>query len=155
MNAICFALFVVSAVAVPQYQPYSQNLQNVPIISQTNDIYPDGRFSYSYQSGDGQQAEARGAPRASATSHEPAEVIQGSYSYTAPNGSPVAVKYTADEFGFHPEGSHIALNSVVQPEKSATNQEFVYQPKVTAYSQNYYRSYKPYNSYHPYYNRRY
>ncbi|KAJ4449565.1 hypothetical protein ANN_00967 [Periplaneta americana] len=35
------------------------------------------------------------------------QVIQGSFSYTAPDGTPINLKYVADETGFHPEGSHL------------------------------------------------
>ncbi|XP_021942172.1 endocuticle structural glycoprotein SgAbd-8-like, partial [Zootermopsis nevadensis] len=35
------------------------------------------------------------------------QVIQGSFSYTAPDGSPISLRYIADETGFHPEGAHL------------------------------------------------
>lgn len=36
-----------------------------------------------------------------------AEVIQGSYSYTAPDGTPITITYVADENGFRAEGAHL------------------------------------------------
>ena len=36
-----------------------------------------------------------------------AQVIQGSFSYTSPEGIPITVNYIADEFGFRAEGDHL------------------------------------------------
>lgn len=36
-----------------------------------------------------------------------AETIQGSYSYTAPDGTPITVTYIADENGYRAEGAHL------------------------------------------------
>lgn len=33
--------------------------------------------------------------------------VQGSYKYTAPDGTPISVTYVADENGFHVEGAHL------------------------------------------------
>lgn len=33
--------------------------------------------------------------------------MQGRYSYTAPDGTPITVEYYADETGFHATGAHI------------------------------------------------
>lgn len=62
---------------------------------------------YSYVSGDGQQAQAQGYLKNAGYKDQEAEVIQGSYSYTAPDGSPISVSYIADENGFRAEGAHL------------------------------------------------
>lgn len=33
--------------------------------------------------------------------------MQGSYSYTSPEGKPITVTYIADELGFRAEGNHL------------------------------------------------
>lgn len=40
-------------------------------------------------------------------SDEPAQVMVGSYSYTAPDGTPVLTHWYADENGFRANGDHI------------------------------------------------
>jgi len=39
----------------------------------------------------------------------PVVVKTGSYSFVAPNGETVHTSYVADEFGFHPTGSHMPV----------------------------------------------
>lgn len=35
------------------------------------------------------------------------QVVQGRYSYPAPDGTPITIEYTADENGFRAQGAHI------------------------------------------------
>ena len=35
---------------------------------------------------------------------EPAQEVEGYYTYTAPDGTPVKVEYISNEFGFQPRG---------------------------------------------------
>lgn len=87
----------------PQYPQYSGK-PVVPITSESNELNPDGSFSYSYSTGDGQQAQAQGYLKNAGNKEAEAEVIQGSYSYTAPDGTPITVNWIADENGFRAEG---------------------------------------------------
>nr|WJW74115.1 endocuticle structural glycoprotein Abd-8 [Propylea japonica] len=45
-----------------------------------------------------------------------AQVQQGSYSYTSPDGQNITVHYIADETGFHPTGDHLPTPPPVSPE---------------------------------------
>lgn len=45
-----------------------------------------------------------------------AQVQQGSYTYTAPDGQIITVTYTADERGFHATGDHLPTPPPVSPE---------------------------------------
>ncbi|GLV48674.1 hypothetical protein CBL_06058 [Carabus blaptoides fortunei] len=106
MKLVVFACLVAAAVAAPQYyqQPYQKSF--VPITSQTNEINPDGSYRYSYTSGDGKAVEESGYLKNAGSANE-AENVQGSFSYTSPEGQPIRVTYVADENGFHPEGAHL------------------------------------------------
>lgn len=59
----------------------------------------DGTYQYSYLSGDGSQQQARGFVKNLGQKEIEAQVVQGSYSYTSPDGTPISVSYIADENG--------------------------------------------------------
>ncbi|XP_050663695.1 uncharacterized protein LOC126964545 [Leptidea sinapis] len=94
----------------------------IPIISQSDELEPNGTYKFSYETGNGIKREETAyekiLPKAqgrSASSNEGGEsdesdeihVQQGSYSYTAPDGTLISVRYIADENGFQPIGDHI------------------------------------------------
>ena len=69
----------------------------------------DGRYRFSYLTGNGIMAEEEGYlnnPQAQYPDY-PETVKVGSYSYTAPDGQQIAVSYKADANGFQPEGAHL------------------------------------------------
>ncbi|KAG8233375.1 hypothetical protein J437_LFUL005837, partial [Ladona fulva] len=81
------ALSALMVSAKPQYSAYVGREYLAPIISYTNDHNPDGSYAYSYQTGNGISAQERGFLKNPGTQVE-AQVAQGSYSYTAPDGTP-------------------------------------------------------------------
>jgi len=46
----------------------------------------------------------------------PVSVVQGASSYVAPDGSVISLGYTADEFGYHPYGSHLPTSPPIPAE---------------------------------------
>ncbi|KAJ8970216.1 hypothetical protein NQ317_007411 [Molorchus minor] len=154
-GTVVLGCFCVSALAAPQnyYQQQHQQQQSfgsrplVSIVSESNEISSDGTFSYSYITGDGQQAQAQGYLKNAGNKDTEAEVIQGSYSYTAPDGTPIKVTYIADEFGFRAEGAHLptpppipeaiqkSLALIAQAQKTQPQQ-----PQTSTYPQS---SFKP------------
>jgi hypothetical protein len=62
----------------------------------------------------------------------------GSYSYTAPDGTPIAVTWTADENGFHAAGAHlptpppIRANNFASFQASSSGSSYYSAPAVRA-----------------------
>lgn len=56
---------------------------------------------YSYETGNGIQAQEQGYLKNAGVKDQEAQVAQGSYSYTGPDGIPITVTYIADENGIH------------------------------------------------------
>lgn len=69
----------------------------------------DGRYRFEYLTGNGIMAQEEGHlnnPQAQYPDY-PEQVAIGSYSYTAPDGQLISIKYKADANGFQPEGDHL------------------------------------------------
>lgn len=72
----------------------------MPITAYQNELNYDGSFSYGYSSADGTTAQAQGFVKNLGLGEAvEAQVVQGSYSYTSPEGTPITVRYIADENG--------------------------------------------------------
>lgn len=96
-----FAFAAVAAAASVGDQP------PIPIVKQAlSGPDPEGTYSYSYETGNGIQAQEEGHLK-----HEDndAEVMEarGSFSYTGDDGQVYQVSYVANENGFQPEGAHL------------------------------------------------
>ncbi|CAG9858867.1 unnamed protein product [Phyllotreta striolata] len=158
---ILVCLYTVVYAASPNYFPEYRGQQNnfapgknvVPILSESNESNPDGSFSYSYSTGDGQQVQAQGYLKNTGVKGSEAEVIQGSYSYTAPDGTPITVTYIADEFGFRAEGAHLptpppipeaiqkSLELIAQAQGRSSGDRPIY-PQQRPYRSNYRSQYR-------------
>lgn len=44
------------------------------------------------------------------------ESVSGSFSYTGLDGMQYSITYTADEYGFHPQGAHLPTPPPIPPE---------------------------------------
>ncbi|XP_019867095.1 endocuticle structural glycoprotein SgAbd-8 [Aethina tumida] len=115
-------LFLAScALARPQLDAQQQNSGNttpIPIINQTEETGPDGSVNFSYETGNGISVQenlfTKKDDRVRGTAEDPEnptggliQVIQGTFSYTAPDGQVITLRYTADENGFQPQGDHL------------------------------------------------
>ncbi|XP_063361331.1 endocuticle structural glycoprotein SgAbd-2-like [Cydia amplana] len=131
------ALFAV-ACAAPQFQPqYQQNSQVIPIVRQSQEVNFDGSYQYSYETGNGITAQEQGYLKNAGVKDAEAQVAQGSYSYTSPEGIPITITYVADENGFRAEGAHLPtpppipeaiLRSLQQIQQAQPQQQFQQQP---------------------------
>ncbi|CAH0727799.1 unnamed protein product, partial [Brenthis ino] len=108
---IILSALVAMACAAPQFQyqnqPQYQAQNIIPIIRQTQEINPDGSYQFSYETGNGIAAQEQGYLKNRGIKDTEAQVAQGSYSYTSPEGLPISVTYIADENGFRAEGAHL------------------------------------------------
>ncbi|ERL87324.1 endocuticle structural glycoprotein SgAbd-4 [Dendroctonus ponderosae] len=118
-------VFLISALLViaptlsrPQEQqqptPQQGGSTPIPIVSQSAETKEDGGFSYSFETGNGIKVEESGSVKANPQARSLGNdtdsdvvVLKGSFSYTAPDGQLISVKYVADENGFQPEGDHL------------------------------------------------
>ncbi|BFG04534.1 cuticle protein CP14.6 [Drosophila madeirensis] len=79
---------------------------NAVILKQNFDLNPDGSYQYNYETSNGIRADEAGYLKNPGTQVE-AQVMQGSYSYTGPDGVVYTITYIADENGYRAEGAHI------------------------------------------------
>ncbi|CAK9834239.1 Larval cuticle protein LCP-17 [Anthophora retusa] len=77
------------------------------VVKQSQDIAPDGSYSFSYETENGIYHAESGSLGATDARSEPATIVQGQYQYQAPDGTPISVSYVADHNGFQPQGEHI------------------------------------------------
>ena len=85
----------------------ARSRNQIPILKQAVDgPNPDGSYSYSFETGNGIQAQEDGHLNNVGTDQEALEA-RGSYSYTDNEGNTYQVSYVANENGFQPEGAHL------------------------------------------------
>ncbi|XP_069947360.1 cuticle protein AM1159-like [Cherax quadricarinatus] len=105
MKFVVFATLAVVATAAPQYASpaapsrYSESSEEIPILKDERIHEEDGRYNYEVETGNGIRLSQSGSP----DGPEGAVVKSGQYSYTAPDGTSVVVKFVADENGYQPE----------------------------------------------------
>ncbi|KAL3283235.1 hypothetical protein HHI36_006383 [Cryptolaemus montrouzieri] len=94
----------------------------IPIIRFDKEQGTDGSYKAAWETGNDIYAEEEGylknlGPDPDAEGETlNAQVQQGSYSYTSPEGQNITVHYIADETGFHPSGDHLPTPPPVSPE---------------------------------------
>ncbi|XP_042218150.1 cuticle protein AMP1A-like isoform X3 [Homarus americanus] len=104
MKFVVFALLATVATAAPQYAApapasrYGSESKEIPIVRHDFVQGDHGSYQLDMETGNGIKVSESGAPGA-----EGAIASSGSYSYTAPDGTPVEVTYVADENGFQPQ----------------------------------------------------
>ncbi|KAG5675022.1 hypothetical protein PVAND_004962 [Polypedilum vanderplanki] len=86
--------------------PSQPNGPPIEILSYENVNNGDGSFKWSFQSANGIKAEEMGDVK-NKGSENAIQTVQGSYSYTSPEGNLIQITYTADEKGFSAVGDAI------------------------------------------------
>ncbi|XP_069188714.1 cuticle protein AMP1A-like [Procambarus clarkii] len=95
MMFVVLAVLATVATAAPQYD----SKEVVPILRDERVHEKDGRYNLDVHTGNGIILNVAGSP----SGPEGAVVKSGQFSYTAPDGSPVSVKFVADENGYQPQ----------------------------------------------------
>ncbi|CAG9785098.1 unnamed protein product [Diatraea saccharalis] len=107
---VVLSALVAVVCAAPQYSQYQQQQYQadvIPIIKQQQEVNFDGSYQYSYETGNGIAAQEQGYLKNAGVKDAEAQVAQGSFAYTSPEGVPISVSYIADENGFRAEGAHL------------------------------------------------
>ncbi|XP_055919887.1 cuticle protein CP14.6 [Eupeodes corollae] len=102
--AICAG--VASAQLRPRVPISSAYDRDAVILKQNYDLNPDGSYAYNFETSNGIRADEAGYLKNPGSQLE-AQVMQGSYSYTGPDGVVYTITYIADENGYRAEGAHI------------------------------------------------
>ncbi|GAB0093178.1 hypothetical protein DMENIID0001_082530 [Sergentomyia squamirostris] len=99
---VAFALLaVVAADKLTGHEP-------VPILRNDQVVNSDGTFQYALETGNGIVAESQGFLK-NLGPEENAQVHQGHFGYTSPEGQAVRLTYIADENGYQPTGDHLPV----------------------------------------------
>ncbi|XP_045621210.1 cuticle protein AM1199 [Procambarus clarkii] len=104
MKSVVLACLAALAAAAPQQfgkqlsQRDRQDYKPIAILKDNRVDYGDGNFNYDFETENGIAVNAVGTPGSKGQSN-----IQGSYSFTLPDGTFVEVRYVADELGYRAE----------------------------------------------------
>ncbi|XP_031622288.1 endocuticle structural glycoprotein SgAbd-2-like [Contarinia nasturtii] len=115
MKFVILAIFAVITIANAQIRPLLQTRdRDAIILKQIYEPNPDGSYVYSYETSNGIAADQTGYLKNRGTNLE-AQVVQGSYSYTGPDGILYTVNYIADENGYRASGAHLPTPPTLPP----------------------------------------
>lgn len=87
----------------------------VPILSQNAEVNFDGSYQHNFEAGNGISAQEQGVLKNAGQKDAEAEEVQGSFKYTAPDGTPISISYVANENGFQPQGAHLPVAPTPPP----------------------------------------
>ncbi|KAI5631625.1 insect cuticle protein domain-containing protein [Phthorimaea operculella] len=109
---------VVQQVAAPVSRAYGvADARSAEVLKYGNDVNGDGSYNYFYETNNGIAAQEQGVPRNFGGNPPVAPAVaQGSFSWTSPEGVPVAISYVADENGYQPQGDAIPTPPPVPPQ---------------------------------------
>ncbi|XP_050423443.1 endocuticle structural glycoprotein SgAbd-4-like [Adelges cooleyi] len=113
-------LVVSSLLLAAAVNAFPQSLESkAAIISQEQVLNLDGTFKNTFETENKIRQEQIGYLKQGPASKDGpgvVQVIQGGYSYVAPDGTVISTGYTSDENGFQPAGSHLPTPPPI-PEK--------------------------------------
>ncbi|XP_074029967.1 endocuticle structural glycoprotein ABD-4 isoform X2 [Leptinotarsa decemlineata] len=111
-------LLAIITISFAEEQPLQQQNPNEPIaiVKYENvGVNEDGSYQWSYETANGISAQEEGHLKKSNSEEEGTQEVSGSFQYTANDGTPIKLTYTANENGFQPEGEHLPTAPPVPP----------------------------------------
>ncbi|XP_066944480.1 cuticle protein AMP1A-like [Macrobrachium rosenbergii] len=121
-------LAALAAVVVAAPQEYGVDSREVvPILRDERVQEDDGRYNFDVETGNGIAISQSGSP----VSEGAIASVSSQFSYTAPDGTPVVLKFVADENGFQPQSDLLP----VAPEFPHPIPQFVLDQIATAEAQ--------------------
>ncbi|XP_012286515.1 endocuticle structural glycoprotein SgAbd-4-like [Orussus abietinus] len=125
MRTLVFSLLVCLA----RGQEYFQEPEK--LVSESRDVGDArGHYSFTYETEGGILQKEIGSRKYAGTPDE-TQLIQGSVQYNAPDGTPIALSWTADEFGTQVFGSHIPTPPPIPPAIQRALDWLAKQPSTT------------------------
>lgn len=101
------------------------------IVSESHDLGDNrGNYAFTYETEGGILQREQGSRKYEGTSDE-TQLIQGSVQYNAPDGTPVAISWTADEFGAQVSGTHLPTPPPIPPAIQRALDWIAKQPSTT------------------------
>lgn len=109
-TALIFAVLIAVALAAPPPAAPSSSDKDTVIQKLESDVGIDG-YKFAYETSDG-VAREESAQLKNIAPDVDALQVQGTVSWTAPDGQKFTVRYVADENGFQPQGDHLPVAPV-------------------------------------------
>lgn len=101
------------------------------IVSESRDLGDTrGNYAFTYETEGGILQKEQGSRKYEGTSDE-TQLIQGSVQYNAPDGTPIAISWTADEFGAQVSGTHVPTPPPIPPAIQRALDWLAKQPSTT------------------------
>ncbi|GLV39286.1 Cuticular protein 49Aa [Carabus blaptoides fortunei] len=109
------AIVILGLIACALAAPQGHSTEPIPILRQEQEVNFDGSYKWNYETGNGITAEEQGFLKNAGQPDLEAQVAQGQYSYTDPDGQVIHLTYIADENGFQPQGDHLPTPPPIPP----------------------------------------
>ncbi|XP_043487518.1 endocuticle structural glycoprotein SgAbd-4-like [Polistes fuscatus] len=107
------SLLMIAIIGLAHGQEYFRVPEKV--VSESRDLGDTrGHYSFAYETEGGILQKESGSRKYAGTPDE-TQLIQGSVQYNAPDGTPIAMSWTADEFGTQVSGTHIPTPPPIPP----------------------------------------
>ncbi|KAJ8667706.1 hypothetical protein QAD02_009369 [Eretmocerus hayati] len=129
LQLLSILLVATICTSAQQDDPYFRRPER--IVKASNDVGEKlGNYAFQYETEGGILQREIGKRKYEGTADE-TQLIQGSVQYNAPDGTPVAISWTADEYGAQVSGTHLPTPPPIPPEIQRALDWLAKQPSTT------------------------